>query len=81
MIIGLDPRYVIQYFYFVDVQHTFFDDYYEFVPIVDGYGGVIPESPERLASYRPKVPAIIGTTRDEAALHFCKYSNFIQLLY
>lgn len=59
--------FLLKFFY----QHTFFDDYFEWVPVVDGYGGVIPESPERLASYRPRVPMIIGTTKDETALHFC----------
>uniref|UniRef100_A0A914VY88 Carboxylesterase type B domain-containing protein n=1 Tax=Plectus sambesii TaxID=2011161 RepID=A0A914VY88_9BILA len=52
----------------LDFPRTFYDDYHEFVPIIDGYGGVIPEAPEMLASYRRKVPMMIGTTRDESAL-------------
>ncbi|VDK47926.1 unnamed protein product [Anisakis simplex] len=52
----------------LDVVRTRYDDYEEFVPIVDGVGGVLPESPEMLASYRRKLPLMVGTTRDESAL-------------
>ncbi|CAD6189183.1 unnamed protein product [Caenorhabditis auriculariae] len=47
-------------------QH--FDDYEEFVPIVDGVSGILPEPPEQLALHRKKTPLMIGTTRDESAL-------------
>uniref|UniRef100_A0A7E4VHM7 COesterase domain-containing protein n=1 Tax=Panagrellus redivivus TaxID=6233 RepID=A0A7E4VHM7_PANRE len=43
-------------------------DYSPFSPIIDGLGGVIPEAPEVLASYRPKIPVMLGTTRDESSL-------------
>ncbi|CEF70375.1 Carboxylesterase, type B domain-containing protein [Strongyloides ratti] len=52
----------------LDVDRTFYDDYEEFVPIVDGDYGVIPEDPEVLASYRPKIPIMLGTTKDESSL-------------
>uniref|UniRef100_A0A0K0ENL3 COesterase domain-containing protein n=1 Tax=Strongyloides stercoralis TaxID=6248 RepID=A0A0K0ENL3_STRER len=52
----------------LDVDRTFYDDYEEFVPIVDGDYGVIPEDPEILASYRPKIPIMLGTTKDESSL-------------
>uniref|UniRef100_A0A0N4Z612 COesterase domain-containing protein n=1 Tax=Parastrongyloides trichosuri TaxID=131310 RepID=A0A0N4Z612_PARTI len=52
----------------LDVERTFYDDYEEFVPIVDGDYGVIPEDPEVLASYRPKIPIMLGTTKDESSL-------------
>ncbi|VDM41194.1 unnamed protein product [Toxocara canis] len=52
----------------LDVVRTQYDDYEEFVPIVDGIGGVLPESPEMLASYRRKIPIMVGTTRDESTL-------------
>ncbi|VDK66852.1 unnamed protein product, partial [Onchocerca ochengi] len=45
-----------------------YDGYEEFVPIVDGIGGVLPESPEMLVTYRRKMPMMIGTTRDESSL-------------
>ncbi|KAI6173772.1 COesterase domain-containing protein [Aphelenchoides besseyi] len=56
----------------LDVSRTHYDDYEEFVPIVDGSGGIIPEAPESLVTYRPKVPMMIGTTRDESALRLRK---------
>ncbi|VBB32262.1 unnamed protein product [Acanthocheilonema viteae] len=34
----------------------------------NGIGGVLPESPEMLATYRRKIPMMIGTTRDESSL-------------
>ncbi|KAE9549108.1 hypothetical protein FO519_007680 [Halicephalobus sp. NKZ332] len=43
-------------------------EYEKFVPIVDGLGGIIPEPPEVLATYRPKISIMLGTTRDESAL-------------
>uniref|UniRef100_A0AC35GXD9 Carboxylesterase type B domain-containing protein n=1 Tax=Panagrolaimus sp. PS1159 TaxID=55785 RepID=A0AC35GXD9_9BILA len=43
-------------------------DYEQFVPVVDGPGGVIPEPPEILATYRPKMPIMLGTTKDESSL-------------
>ena len=49
-------------------------DYEQFVPVVDGPGGVIPEPPEILATYRPKMPIMLGTTRDESSLRICKLS-------
>ncbi|KAI6243799.1 COesterase domain-containing protein [Aphelenchoides fujianensis] len=52
----------------LDVTRTHYDDYEEFVPTVDGSGGIIPEPPEVLLTYRPKIPLMIGTTRDESAL-------------
>ncbi|VDN51968.1 unnamed protein product [Dracunculus medinensis] len=52
----------------LDAKRTFYDDYEEFVPIVDGIGGVLPESPEMLATYRRKMPLMVGTTRDESSL-------------
>ncbi|VDP30894.1 unnamed protein product [Soboliphyme baturini] len=47
-----------------------YDNYNEWVPVVDGYGGVIPESPEILASYRSTVPILLGTAYHESALNF-----------
>lgn len=38
------------------------------MPVVDGKGGIIPETAEMLITYRPKVPLMLGTTRDESAL-------------
>ncbi|CAG9537068.1 unnamed protein product [Cercopithifilaria johnstoni] len=52
----------------LDVSGMHFDDYEEFVPVVDGIGGVLPESPEMLATYRRKMPMMIGTTKDESSL-------------
>ncbi|KAM3728253.1 Neuroligin-4, Y-linked [Dirofilaria immitis] len=52
----------------LDISRMQYDDYEEFVPIVDGIGGVLPESPEMLATYRRKMPMMIGTTRDESSL-------------
>ncbi|CAJ0933824.1 unnamed protein product, partial [Mesorhabditis belari] len=52
----------------LNADDHFFDDYDEFVPIVDGVGGVIPEAPELLATYRRKVPIMLGTTKDESSL-------------
>uniref|UniRef100_A0A915IPR4 Carboxylesterase type B domain-containing protein n=1 Tax=Romanomermis culicivorax TaxID=13658 RepID=A0A915IPR4_ROMCU len=52
--------------------HVFYDDYYEYAPIVDKSRGIIPESIERLAQSRPKIPMMIGTTRDESAWHLMK---------
>ncbi|KAH7720718.1 carboxylesterase family protein [Aphelenchoides avenae] len=52
----------------LDFHRTTFDDYEEFVPIVDGPGGVIPEPPEILATYQRKIPMMLGTTRDESSL-------------
>lgn len=54
-------------------KRVFYDDYQEWVPIIDGYGEMIPEDPEILATYRPRVPIFLGTVRDESALHFCKF--------
>ncbi|CAB3399750.1 unnamed protein product [Caenorhabditis bovis] len=45
-----------------------YDDYEEFVPNVDGIGGILPEPPEQLALHRRKTPIMIGTTRDESSL-------------
>uniref|UniRef100_A0A0R3RIE2 COesterase domain-containing protein n=1 Tax=Elaeophora elaphi TaxID=1147741 RepID=A0A0R3RIE2_9BILA len=53
----------------LDISRIQYDDYEEFVPIVDGIGGVLPESPEMLATYRRKMPMMIGTTRDEIILN------------
>uniref|UniRef100_A0A914DSV8 Carboxylesterase type B domain-containing protein n=2 Tax=Acrobeloides nanus TaxID=290746 RepID=A0A914DSV8_9BILA len=52
----------------LDAARTNYDDYEQFVPIVDGENGVIPEAPEILATYRPKIPIMLGTTRDESSL-------------
>ncbi|PAV62372.1 hypothetical protein WR25_23880 [Diploscapter pachys] len=52
----------------LDYRRIHYDDYMEFVPIVDGAGGVIPEIPEDLAKHRKKVPMMIGTTKDESSL-------------
>uniref|UniRef100_A0A0N5CSH2 COesterase domain-containing protein n=1 Tax=Thelazia callipaeda TaxID=103827 RepID=A0A0N5CSH2_THECL len=54
----------------LDLSWTGNSDYEEFVPIVDGIGGVLPDSPEMLATYRRKMPMMIGTTRDESSLKF-----------
>ncbi|VIO89025.1 Uncharacterized protein BM_BM5445 [Brugia malayi] len=54
--------------YLLKLQRIKYDDYEEFVPIVDGIGGILPESPEMLATYRRKMPMMIGTTRDESSL-------------
>lgn len=59
------------------LQRAQCDDYEDFVPVVDGIGGVLPESPEMLATYRRKMPMIIGTTRDESSLKICwLFCNF-----
>ncbi|MFH4974748.1 hypothetical protein AB6A40_001457 [Gnathostoma spinigerum] len=52
----------------LDVVRTQYDDYEEFVPIVDGAGGVLPETPEMLATYRRKLSILLGTARDESSL-------------
>ncbi|TKR82261.1 hypothetical protein L596_016008 [Steinernema carpocapsae] len=52
----------------LDVVKAEYDDYDEFVPIVDGTGGVVPEAPEILATYRRKIPIMLGTTHDESSL-------------
>uniref|UniRef100_A0AC35TTH9 COesterase domain-containing protein n=1 Tax=Rhabditophanes sp. KR3021 TaxID=114890 RepID=A0AC35TTH9_9BILA len=52
----------------LDVSRIFFDDYEDFTPIVDGPYGIIPEDPEILATYRPKIPIMLGTTHDESSL-------------
>ena len=57
----------------------YYDDYQEWVPVIDGFGGVIPEAPEILASYRLKVPAMIGTTRDESALNLSESNHGIKI--
>uniref|UniRef100_A0A1I7X3Y7 COesterase domain-containing protein n=1 Tax=Heterorhabditis bacteriophora TaxID=37862 RepID=A0A1I7X3Y7_HETBA len=57
----------------LDYRRLHWDDYQEFVPVVDGAGGVIPDIPEDLAKHRKKVPMMIGTTRDESSLRICKY--------
>lgn len=49
-------------------QRTRYDDYEEFVPIVDGMNGILPEPPEQLALSRKKTPLMLGTTRDESSL-------------
>ncbi|KAF8385632.1 hypothetical protein PRIPAC_74774 [Pristionchus pacificus] len=46
------------------------DEYEEFVPIVDGPGGIIPEPPERtLKRTKLKHALMIGTTKDESSLY------------
>lgn len=60
------------------LQRIQYDDYEEFVPIVDGIGGVLPESPEMLATYRRKMPMMIGTTRDESSLKICSFLSILQ---
>ncbi|KAF1748226.1 hypothetical protein GCK72_024693 [Caenorhabditis remanei] len=45
-----------------------YDDYEEFVPIIDGVGGILPEPPEQLTLHRRKTPIVIGTTKDESSL-------------
>ena len=52
-------------------QRLHWDDYQEFVPVVDGPGGVIPDVPEDLAKHRKKVPMMLGTTKDESSLRIC----------
>ncbi|VDO34425.1 unnamed protein product [Haemonchus placei] len=52
----------------LDYKRLHWDDYQEFVPVVDGPGGVIPDVPEDLAQHRRKMPMMIGTTRDESSL-------------
>ncbi|CAJ0609532.1 unnamed protein product [Cylicocyclus nassatus] len=52
----------------LDYKRLHWDDYQEFVPVVDGPGGVIPDPPEDLAKHRKKIPMMIGTTRDESSL-------------
>ncbi|VDO92560.1 unnamed protein product [Heligmosomoides polygyrus] len=52
----------------LDYKRLNWDDYQEFVPVVDGAGGVIPDVPEDLAKHRRKMPMMIGTTRDESSL-------------
>ncbi|VDD95379.1 unnamed protein product [Enterobius vermicularis] len=52
----------------IDAVDSSNNDYEEFVPVVDGKGGIIPETAEMLITYRPKVPLMLGTTRDESAL-------------
>lgn len=59
-------------------KRTQYDDYEEFVPIVDGIGGVLTESPEMLASYRRKIPLMVGTTRDESTLRIGMWANFLK---
>lgn len=46
-------------------------DYDLFVPIIDGE--IIPDDPETLAISRRKMPIMLGTTRDESALHLCMF--------
>ncbi|CAD5229531.1 unnamed protein product [Bursaphelenchus okinawaensis] len=54
----------------LDTERVHFDDYEEFVPVVDGEDGVIPEAPEVLLADPniPKVPIMLGTTQDESSL-------------
>ncbi|CAI2357377.1 unnamed protein product [Caenorhabditis sp. 36 PRJEB53466] len=60
-----------------------YDDYEEFVPIIDGVGGILPEPPEQLALHRRKTPIVIGTTKDESSLRILllneKELNFTSL--
>lgn len=63
----------MQYFHF---QRLHFDDYEEFVPIIDGVGGILPEPPEQLTLHRRKTPIVIGTTKDESSLRICKLVSF-----
>ncbi|KIH69547.1 Carboxylesterase [Ancylostoma duodenale] len=53
----------------LDYKRLHWDDYQEFVPVVDGPGGVIPDTPEDLAKHRKKIPMMIGTTKDEMILN------------
>ncbi|KRY18851.1 Pyrethroid hydrolase Ces2e [Trichinella patagoniensis] len=48
------------------------DNYEEWVPVVDGYGHLIPEYPEKMLSKKGarRVPILLGTTRHESALQF-----------
>lgn len=57
-------------------QRLHFDDYEEFVPIIDGVGGILPEPPEQLALHRRKTPIVIGTTKDESSLRIRKQNKF-----
>ncbi|CAJ0583454.1 unnamed protein product, partial [Mesorhabditis spiculigera] len=52
----------------LNADEQYYDDYEEFVPVVDGAGGIIPEAPELLATYRKKIPMMLGTTKDESSL-------------
>ncbi|CAI4228797.1 unnamed protein product [Auanema sp. JU1783] len=52
----------------LDYKRLHWDDYEEFVPVVDGPGGIIPDIPEDLARHRKKIPLMIGTTKDESSL-------------
>ncbi|EPB68453.1 Carboxylesterase [Ancylostoma ceylanicum] len=52
----------------IEDERLHWDDYQEFVPVVDGPGGVIPDTPEDLAKHRKKIPMMIGTTKDESSL-------------
>uniref|UniRef100_A0A1I7TB73 COesterase domain-containing protein n=1 Tax=Caenorhabditis tropicalis TaxID=1561998 RepID=A0A1I7TB73_9PELO len=45
-----------------------YDDYEEFVPIIDGVGGILPEPPEQLSLHKRRTPIVIGTTKDESSL-------------
>ncbi|VDM77674.1 unnamed protein product, partial [Strongylus vulgaris] len=56
----------------LDYKRLHWDDYQEFVPVIDGPGGVIPDAPEDLAKHRKKIPMMIGTTRDESSLRIRK---------
>ncbi|KAI1730492.1 carboxylesterase family domain-containing protein [Ditylenchus destructor] len=53
----------------LDFEEDPLSDYNTFVPVVDGEEGVIPESPEVLATYRRKIPVMLGTTKDESSLN------------
>ncbi|KAI1707979.1 carboxylesterase family domain-containing protein [Ditylenchus destructor] len=53
----------------LDFEEEPLSDYNTFVPVVDGEDGVIPESPEVLATYRRKIPVMLGTTKDESSLN------------
>ncbi|GMT32400.1 hypothetical protein PFISCL1PPCAC_23697 [Pristionchus fissidentatus] len=45
------------------------DEYEEFVPIVDGPGGIIPDPIERALMRKLKHSLMIGTTKDESSLY------------
>ena len=62
-----DTQYVINYTN-LKFQRTYWDDYQEFVPIVDDSEKLLPENPAQLASHRRKKPLLLGTTKDESAL-------------
>lgn len=48
---------------------VYYDDYEEWVPVVDGYFGVLPDRPEILAALmRNPLPTLLGTTAQESAL-------------